>query len=496
VNSRLKKLDNLFHPRSIAFVGATETIGKWGFIIYNNLISGEYEGKLYPVNPGRDSVLGFKAYPSVRDIPGEVDMAVFTVPARQVLAAIDDCVAKDVAAGVVISAGFKELGGEYADLESELVARTRAGNMVLVGPNGQGVCCPKEKLYPWIPPNFHPPAGEVGVVSQSGNIQTMLIGEVVKSGFGISKSASSGNEADLKTEDFFEYFAHDPDTKVILAYVEGISDGRSFIERTRATTAKKPVIVFKGGSTLSGVSAARSHTGAMAVSDRLFDSVCKQSGLIRAWRIDEAGIIASSFLGHPLPRGRRVAILTGGGGLGVVAADACSKLGLEVVNLSDETLSKIGELMPDWWVPGNPVDMVAGLRFGTRKPILEILMKSGEVDSIILPRMGPPQKNGAMTTNQKGNVSESFKIWEAMAKRQVKLAHELYDMMAEHNIPVFMASNLFQETNIDISELLGDKRMTIYRNIDTACLAASAMADYSEYLRNIGTMEEEQPGTK
>jgi acyl-CoA synthetase (NDP forming) len=482
MDQRLKMLDALFHPRTVAFVGATETVGKWGFIIYNNLLSGGYEGGIYPVNPGRDVVLGHKAYPSVTDIPGEVDLAVFTVPAKRMAAALDDCVKKGVKAGVVISAGFKELGGESADLEAKLAAKARAGHMVLVGPNGQGVCCPESKLYPWIPPNFTPPAGEVAVISQSGNIQTMLISEVARCGFGVSKSVSSGNEADLKTEDYFEYFAHDPATKVILAYLEGITDGRTFIERSRAVSKKKPVIVYKGGSTGPGVSAARSHTGAMAVSDELFDSVCRQSGLIRAARIEEAGTIASSFLDRPLPRGKRVAIVTGGGGLGVIAADVCSRIGLEVPALSGKTLERIGELMPEWWVPGNPVDMVAGLRFGTRKPILEILMKSGEVDSIILLRMGPPPNRGKIQSVRDGKAIDPSKIWEALAQRQAELVNEICGLMHESGVPVYIVSNLFQDPRIDASKLLGDRRVTIYTHIDTACLSIKAMSDYFERL--------------
>ncbi len=184
------------------------------------------------------TVLGIFFPPSVKDIPENVDLAVFTIPAAQMETAIDDCVTRGVKAGVVITAGFKELGGKFADLESELVAKARAGNMLLVGPNCQGVCCPETKLYPWIPPNFHPPLGSVGVISQSGNLQTLLISEVVKSGFGISKSVSSGNEAHLRAEDYFTYLGDDPKTEVIIGYLEGMKQGRLFIEKTRAVAQK------------------------------------------------------------------------------------------------------------------------------------------------------------------------------------------------------------------------------------------------------------------
>ncbi len=477
MDERLKKLDYLFNPRSIAFIGATETRGKWGFIIYNNLLAGGYEGEIYPVNPGRETVLGKKAYPSARAIPGEVDLAVFTVPASGVGQALDDCLAKGVKAGVVISAGFKELGGEHADQEARLAARARSGGMALVGPNGQGVCCPASKLYPWIPPSFRPPHGPVGVVSQSGNIQTLLIAELVAAGLGVSKSASSGNEADLRTEDYLEYLASDPDTEVVLAYLEGILDGRQFIKRARAAAARKPIVVVKGGATSSGVAAALSHTGALAVSDELFDAACKKTGIIRAGRIDEASVIAGSFINRPLPRGPRVAIVTGGGGFGVIAADVCVKLGLEVPELSSRTLAQIGELMPEWWVPGNPVDLVAGLRFGVRRPIMEVLMKSGEIDSLMLIRIGPPP--AMITTQADGQGLDSSKFIAGMIKRQVDLARETHDLMRQRQVPVYMVSNLF--TDATATAALADKRMTIYQSIDSAGAAIKAMTDYGKW---------------
>ncbi|OGP55583.1 MAG: hypothetical protein A2V67_18455 [Deltaproteobacteria bacterium RBG_13_61_14] len=487
---RLKNLDHLFHPRSVAFVGATESMGKWGFIIFNNLISGGYEGALYPVNPGRESVLGFKAYPTVRDIPGEVDLAVFTVPARQVVAAIPDCVAKGVKAGVVISAGFKEMGGEFADLEAEMVAKARAGGMVLVGPNGQGICCPASKLFPWMP-NFYPPDGKMGLVSQSGNVQNILLEGVVKSGFGVSKAVSSGNEADLRAEDFYAYFAEDPSVEVIVSYLEGIADGRRFLEIARAAAAKKPVIVYKAGRTLSGFSAARSHTGAMAVSDQLFDSVCKQAGLIRVHDINEAGIIATSFLHRPLPRGRRVGILTGGGGLGVIAADLCSDLQLQVPALSPETLNQIGKLMPNWWVPGNPVDLVAGLNFQSVMPIMEILMKSGGVDSVMPLFIGPPRLKGTEAPVKHPQAVEFSKVWKGMTQMWGAFAKILFSMMQQVQVPVYLVSNFGDEREIDLGSIMGDNSITIHPTIESACQTIRAMADYFEYQ---GALREERPG--
>ncbi|UCD85229.1 MAG: CoA-binding protein [Deltaproteobacteria bacterium] len=475
MEERLKNLDYLFRPRSVAFVGATETIGKWGCIIFNNLVSGGYEGKVYPVNPGRESVFDFKCYPSVRDIPDEVDLAVFTVPARQVVEVIDDCVAKGVKAGLVISAGFKELGGEYVALEAELVAKARRGGMLVVGPNSQGVCCTSNGLYPWMP-FFFPPSGKVGVVSQSGNIQSLLIGSMLSAGLGISKAVSSGNEADLKMEDYLAYFAQDSAIDVIASYVEGVTDGRWFMERIRAVTKEKPVVILQGGRTQSGMAAAASHTGAIAVSSRLFDAACKQAGAIQARTVEEAGIVAVSFINRPLPRGRRVGIVTGGGGLGVIASDVCTNEGLDVVKLSDNTLSKIGEMMPEWWVPGNPVDLVAGLRFETIVPIIEILMKSGEVDSLMFIFSGPPQFEGAHSPRSDRGIDLS-KMWDALLKGFSSYVEAIHDLMHELKVPFYQVTNHnFNENLQDI-----DKHTASYLSINSACRAVSAMARYYEY---------------
>ena len=483
MHDNLKSMDYIFNPRSIAFIGATEAIGKWGFIIMNNIMSGGYDGDIYPVNPGRDKVLGLKTYPSVLDIPGDVDLALFTVPARFIPSALDDCVKKGVKASVVISAGFRELGGDAVDLEKEMVDKAKAAGMVLVGPNGQGICCPRNDLYVWMP-NFYPPSGRIAVVSQSGNIQNMMIGGAVRAGFGVSKSVSSGNEAVLKIEDYYSYLAEDPDTDVILSYIESIVDGRRFIEHARRVSADKPIIVLKGGRTRSGVAAASSHTGAMSVSDDLFDAVCRQANIVRIDTIEEAGVVAASFINRPLPRGNRVGIITGGGGLGVIASDMLSGRGLDVVTLSEETLDKIGKHMPAWWVPGNPVDMVAGLNFGSLGPIMEILMQSGEIDSLVAMFIGPPNIEGTRTPKKEGRGIDISKHWDSTMNQLGSHAEELYGLMHDLSVPVFMVANIRREDGLTC---MGDNpkiRTNYFTSIDSACRAVSAMTTYAKRVQS------------
>jgi acyl-CoA synthetase (NDP forming) len=485
MDQRLKALDHLFRPRSVAFVGATEKLNKWGFIVFNNLITGGYEGRLYPVNPGRATVLGLTAYPSVRAIPGDVDLAVFTVPAKEVPAALDDCLHKRVKAGVVISAGFKELGGEWADVEAELVKKARAGGMVLVGPNGQGICNPAAKLFAWMPHLYFPRPGSVAVISQSGNVQGILVAEVQKAGFGVSKGVSSGNEADLRSEDYYEYLAEDPETEVILSYLEGVSDGRRFIAGARRASEKKPIIALKGGRTGSGSSAARSHTGAMAVDDRLFDAACRQAGIVRARTMDEAGIIAGSFLNRPLPRGKRVGIITGGGGLGVVAADACAELGLEVVKLSDATLAKIGAMMPAWWSPGNPVDLVAGMNFQVVIPVMDLLMQSNEIDALLLLFIGPPRSKEREAVARNAQTEELQKMWKTMSKMFAAFGDALLKKMRGLSVPIYVVSN-FTPDGEPVNGAPGPDHVSIFPTIESACAAMSAGARYFEWRKGRG----------
>ena len=475
-----RNLDYLFKPRSVAFVGATEGKVKWGFVIFNNILSGGYEGEIYPVNPGKETVMGISCYPSVREIPDKVDLAVFTVPASQVIGALDDCAEKGVKAALVISAGFKELGAEGAAMEAEMVRRATDAGITLAGPNGQGVCCPEARFYSWMP-IFYPGPGRLSFIAQSGNILNMLIGHALDAGFGVSKAVSSGNEAQLKTEDYLSYFADDPDTDVIISYVEGIEHGRRFLERARAATSRKPVVMLKGGRTSSGMQAARSHTGAMAVSDRMFESACRQAGIIVAHTIHEAGITGSSFVGRPLPRGNRVGIITGGGGLGVLAADACSNHGLDVVPLSRETLGRVQELLPAYFVPGNPIDLVAGLDLSVIEPVIETVMRSGEVDSVMFMFIEAPRNKGRGIQEAGGRGIDMGVFWDGAMKRIRPHVRALGGLAGEIGVPLYIVAKADEGKLGDETVQAQDSPM-VFEEVESACAAMSAMARYHDYL--------------
>lgn len=479
MDSRQTNLKYLFHPASIAFVGATESMGKWGFIIFNNLLRGGWKGRLYPVNKSRESILGIKAYPSVTDIPDEVDLAVFTVPAKQVLSSLDECIRKGVKAGLVISAGFKETGGDNVRLEAELAAKARKGNMILAGPNGQGICVPPEKLFPWMP-DFFVRSGSVAVASQSGNIMSVMIGGVTAAGLGIAEGVSSGNEADMTMGDYIQYFGSNPGVEVILSYMEGLTDGTRFIEQVKDVTPEKPVVILKGGRTAYGKSAASSHTGSMAVSSSLFSAMCRQNGIIEARTLEESGFLAASFVGRPLPRGNRTAIITGGGGLGVIASDKCHEEGLDIVKLSAETLKKLAAILPEWWVPGNPVDMVAGMDITAIYQSLDILIKCGEIDSILLTFVIPPQTNWDAVPEGTEGI-EPVDLKEMFTQNVHIIMEQFYNMSHEYNIPIFPVMNICDKEGINVAERQGVKRIAISRDIEMTCRAIGEMYRYNEY---------------
>ena len=478
-------LDRLFRPQAVAVVGASRAPGKIGHAVLVNLLASGFQGKIYPINPREDAIEGLKCYPRVGETPGPVDVAVVCVPAPAVAAVAEDCGRAGVGYLVVITAGFKELGEEGARVEAEMVARARASGMVLVGPNCQGVCCPKNRLYPWMPILFHPSPGKVGYVSQSGNILNMLIGHAVNAGLGVSKAVSSGNEADVTTGEYYAYLAEDPDTEVIVSYVEGISDGRRFLEHARSVTARKPIVVLKGGRTQSGVSAARSHTGAMAVSERLFEAACRQAGIILTHSIEEAGVTAAAFVNRPLPRGKRVGIITGGGGLGVIAADFCTEIGLEVATLSGDTLGRLEELLPDWWVPGNPVDLVAGLDFTVLKPVIEILMKSGEVDAVMFLWIGAPRRKGDGEPVRGERGMDISAVWNVMDQHFMSFSSELNGLMHELQVPLYIATSIELNGGSESRTEYEGCRPLVFTSVESACRAISAMAEYHAY-RNAG----------
>ncbi len=481
-----KKFEKLFNPKTIAFIGASNNPMKWGFRLLHHLIMGGYQGKIYPVNPREKEILGYPAFTRVKDLPGEIDLAIFTVDASTVVELIKECIDKKIQAGVVIAAGFSELGSQQAELEEEMTRIAREGGMILVGPNGQGIVnTAPTKLYCWMPAVF-PPPGAIGIVSQSGNLGTLVVNQGLKYGLGISKFISSGNEADLRMENYFDYFLNDPLTKVILAYIEGVDDGRRFLEVSKRVTKSKPIVVLKAGRSNFGAQAARSHTGALSGSDGIFAAACRQAGVLRVNTIEELFMVGASFLGQPLPRGRRVGILTGGGGWGVIAADCCAANGLEVARLSERTLKQLKEILPSWWVPGNPVDLVAGIQFDVHRKIVEILISSGDIDGLLMVGIG--WVNTMKDAYKDSPMAEEYGLLEGikvMLEVNYKESEQLVDMIHHYQRPILPIADFAKEVReknyTSLIKLL-DENILIYPTVNLATFAFAKMLSRQEYL--------------
>ena len=375
-------LDRLFNPRHIAMIGASETPGKWGFLIMANILKGNYTGKFYPVNPKRESILGMPSYKSAADLPEPVDVAVVTTPAHSVPDLMDQFGARGIPNVVLVSSDFSEAGQEGAALEREVVARARKYNIRVVGPNTMGIFSAETSLH-ILMPTVEPPHGVVSMFSQSGNFGTQLLQWGEEEEVGFEKFASSGNEGDLNCVDYLRYFGQDKATGVILGYIEGVDSGSEFLSVAKGVSREKPIVIFKGGRSKQGAKAAASHTGAMAGSFEVYESAFRQAGIIRVSKIYEIIDCAKAFSSFPLPKGNRVGILTRGGGWGVITTDTCAANNMKVAPLPDEVIKKISNILPKYWSHGNPIDMVAVAAMEPFMECLEILASWEGVDSVI-----------------------------------------------------------------------------------------------------------------
>ena len=380
--SLVEQLDHIFKPESIAIIGASNTPGKWGHWMISQALRSDYRGRIYPVNPREKEILGVKAYSDILDVPDDVEMAVFAVPAAVVPTAMRSCVKKGVKGGIIVSADFAETGEQGKALESETVRIAREGNLRFVGPNGNGIWTSAVKLS--LSPNSNWLGGPLAFVSQSGTFGNLAGQVALDRGYGLSKIVSFGNQADLTLSDYVEYLAQDDDTKVIGVYIEGFKDGRRFFDLASKVVKSKPILIVKGGSTRYGARATLSHTASIAGSDEIFDAMCRQAGIIRVPDVEHVIIMAEALFSQPLPPGNR-ATLVGTGGQGVTTADFLGSNGVELPEFRKEDALALKEMMPTHApIPRNPVDFASG-GMKTRDMIrfIEKLISLDYIDGII-----------------------------------------------------------------------------------------------------------------
>jgi acyl-CoA synthetase (NDP forming) len=378
----VRQLDYIFRARSLAVVGASATPPKWGYMMVSTPLNTGYRGAVYPVNPREKSVEGIPCYPSVREIPGDVDLAVICVPAAAIPAVMAECAAKGVRGAVVITAGFAETGEEGRILQDEVVKIARAGGIRFVGPNCMGIWSSAARLN--LSFDQSPLAGGIAFVSQSGTFGGTLAEIARIKGYGLSKFISIGNQADLEAADYLEYLGEDDDTKAIVFYMEGFRDGGRFVDAARRVSRRKPITIYKAGRKKAAARATLSHTSSIAGSDEVFDSLCRQAGVIRAYEAEHSFEMAEALVCQPLPAGRRIAVV-GSGGQGVVISDACEVLGLEIPELDGGIRAELKKGLPAHApVPSNPVDFAGALRTSLDEArVIERLAQVDYIDGII-----------------------------------------------------------------------------------------------------------------
>lgn len=380
------ELERIFHPRSVAIIGASNRPGNLGgFFLGGFLQQGFDRDRLYAVHPREKEVAGVAAYHSVQTIPHNVDLALVFSPRDSVKGVVKDCVAKGVKGIIICTSGFAENGAEGLKLQEEIAAIAREGGARVIGPNCVGVYCPESKLVNfagWMPQE----SGPVGMFSHSGSMTVSIPITASVMGMHCSKVISCGNECDLNAADFLEYFGRDPNTGIVIGYLEGVKDGRRFFRNVREVSKTKPILLWKGGMSDLGSRSAASHTGALAIKSQVWDAVCKQAGIVRVDCEDDMIDYLQAFYYLPRPRGNRVAVVSATGGLGVALADACADYGLDLAKLSHATCGRLRAIVPSVGTClDNPVDLGMMSSFNLQMGIdtVKALAEDEGVDMII-----------------------------------------------------------------------------------------------------------------
>jgi acetyltransferase len=386
---RRESLEALFAPKSVAVIGASTKPDSLGRAVFKNILFHGYTGVVYPVNPKAKSILGVKAYPSVLDIPDEIDLAVIIVPAIAVANVLEECGRKGVRAAIVISAGFKEIGEEGAQRERELQQIAQRYGIALLGPNCLGIINtdPAVSLNATFAPGM-PRQGNIAFISQSGALGIAALEYAQRQKIGLSKFISIGNKADLHENHLLDYLKDDPLSDVILLYVEDLEDPQGFhrlaTEITSERPKKIPILAIKSGRTLEGAKAATSHTGALAGSDEVYDSIFMQSGVLRVETIEELFDYAIAFAQQPLPQSNRIAIVTNAGGAGILATDAAVRHGVQLAEFTEETVRKLRELLPPTVNVANPVDMTGEPNEQRYETVVRTVLEDPNVAGVVV----------------------------------------------------------------------------------------------------------------
>ncbi len=484
----------VFRPASVAVIGASNDPTKWGGTILTNLVSGGYGGRLYPVTPQVETVLGLHAYPDVTSLPEAPEMALVAVPLPLVKGVVEECGRKGVKALVMVTAGFSEVDEAGSALEREIAQIASDYGMVLIGPNCMGVVSSRHRLYAVGALHLQPKPGPAGFISQSGNVGVQLMVSAERRGAGVGTFIGVGNEALVDTADVLDFLREDPDTGCVFAYIEGYDDGRRLLESARALTEQKPLVVLRAAVSDYGREAAASHTGALAGSQRVFEGAARQAGMLLTIDPDEFLDMAMAFSYLPLPRGNRVGVVTMGGGWGVLCADEVARSGLTLARFDDELLHTLDALLPSFWSRGNPVDLVATLKEGVAEAVVEAIMASPQVDILVV--SGVVSVFGltegilaqAKRLHEQGviNLAEVDAVEPGVyARRREHFIRHLVDLMERYRKPILSVAAV--PVGRSVFPDWGDFGVVVIQSPVRAVRVAAQMARYAERRRRLQT---------
>ena len=480
----------LFDPRGVVVAGASTHPGKFGFVALHNIISQGYRGTICATNRDGGSILGIETARDIESLPSDVplDLVFVCTPAAANPDLLRACAKRGIRAAFITSAGYGEAGPEGRNAESDLVALAENLGILLAGPNGQGVVSTPSSLCAQIVAPY-PPAGHIGVASQSGNFVSSFLNYASHSGIGISRAVSAGNAAMVTVPDFLDFYADDPETSVGLAYVESIADGREFANRVQAITERMPLVLLKGGATAGGQLAAASHTGALATDDRILDGMCAQMGVARALNVEEAFEAAASFATQPLPKGPNVAVMTTAGGWGVVTADAInSRRDLRLAPMPDDLKAAIDTKLPPRWSRNNPIDLAGGETRDTIPEVMEMIAQHDDIDALIYLGLG-------IQSNQ-ATLMRSGPFYPDNGLERIVAYHERQDerfAQAADEISISTGKPILTATELAVTEPGGVGPSAVratgrfcYASSNRAVTALGHLYQYARWRRNRG----------
>ena len=464
----VEELKPFFEPNAVAIIGATNKKGKVGNVIFENFKrnkeQGIFKGNIYPVNPKLNEIEGYRVYNSVKELPDDTDLAVIAIPAPFVPNTMREIAEKGIKAVIIITGGFGELGEEGKKMEEEILQIAKENGIRVIGPNCVGVYVPDTGVDTVFLPEEkmdRPKSGSIAFVSQSGAFAAAMLDWAALAGIGIGKMVSYGNKIDVDDADLMDYFIYDDSIKVVTLYIEGVKDGRKFIEAAKRITKVKPVIALKSGRTEYGAKAASSHTGSLAGADVIYDAVFKQTGILRAEDFEHMFDVAKAFAKCKLPKGERVGIITDGGGAGVMASDAVAKFGLKMAELSEETIKYLKEHFPPHAVAGNPTDVVGDTDAQRYKHAIEAFVNDPNVDAIVI-----------------------IVLFQVPLLNEEEIIEILADYAKKSEKPIVAVAMGGKKTE-HYAKILEEKGVPVYPTPERGVRALAGLVQYTKYLEKL-----------